>query len=104
MQIMKIKSLVTLALLFVLGFSIVHEFAFASYEHNHDSALEYVAELNAPANHGDICDTHFEYHQTFSLLEKVAFFQLKDSSLKIKTYKESYNFQINLNFLKPPIA
>ena len=56
---MKIKSLVTLALLFVLSFSIVHEYVFASFESNHSSVIEYVAELEVPSEHHDHCDIHF---------------------------------------------
>lgn len=64
---MNLKSIVILVLLFMMGFSIVHEYAFAFYDEDHCSAAEYVSELDAPGSHGDICDIHFEYHQAFLL-------------------------------------
>jgi len=101
---MKIKSFITLTLLFVLGFSIIHEYAFTFYDNEHCTVTEYVAELEAPSNHGDICDIHFEYHQAFVLSSNTILPKLQDKTLKIKIDKESYNFQTHLNFLKPPIV
>lgn len=100
---MKVKSLITLALLFVLGFSIVHEYVFALHD-EHVSAKEYVLELQAPQDHGDICDIHFEYHQSFLLFASTTLPILEKYTLKIKVDKESYNFKIQQNFLKPPIS
>jgi len=101
---MKIKSLVTFALLFVLSFSIVHEYAFAYVESDHSSVTEYVSELEGSSEHKNLCDIHFEYHQSFLLSENATLSKLEHNSCKIATDKESYNFQIYLNFLKPPIA
>lgn len=64
---MKIKSIITLALLFSMSFSIVHEYAFAFYDEDHCNVSEYVYELQAPSSHGDICDVHFGYHATYIL-------------------------------------
>ncbi len=102
---MKIRSLVTLALLFVLSFSIVHEYVFALHESEHHTTVtEYISELEVPPNHNDVHDIHFEYHQTYLLSEDTTLPNLEHNSLKIATVKESYHFQIYLNFLKPPIA
>ena len=101
---MKIKSFVTLALLFVLGFSIAHEYVFASFESDHSSVAEYVAELEVPSEHHDHCDIHFEYHQSFLLAEDITLPKLEHNSFKIETDKESYHFQIHEDFLKPPIV
>ncbi len=100
---MKVKSLITLALLFVLGFSIVHEYVFAFHD-EHVSAKEYLLELDVPQDHGDICDIHFEYHQSFLLFANTALPTIQSVILETKVDKESYNFKIQQNFLKPPIA
>jgi len=91
-------------LLFALSFSIVHEYAFAFYDTDHCSTTEYVAELDAPQDHGDICDIHFAYHQ--------ACLHYQDTQLPLYTLSSSqelfehqnYNFQTQLEFFKPPIA
>ena len=101
---MKIKSLVTFALLFVLGFSIVHEFAFANFDNNHCSTTEYIAELDNSQNHGDICDIHFKYHQAYLLSENFIVQNPHTNSLKIKIDKESYTLKTYSTFLKPPIV
>ena len=101
---MKPKSLVTFALLFVLGFSIVHEYAFAIVKTDHCTAMEYVAELEAPSDHGDICDTHFEYHQSFVLTSNVTSPKVDNTSSSKTFLTESYNFKTYDNFLKPPIV
>ncbi len=101
---MKIKSFVTFALLFVLSFSIVHEYVFASFESEHSSVSEYIAELEVPSEHNDHCDIHFEYHQSFLLAEDITLPKIEHNSFKIVTDKESYQFQIHTDFLKPPIA
>ncbi len=102
---MKINSLVTLALLFVLSFSIVHEYVFALHESEHHTTVaEYISELEVPPNHNDVHDIHFEYHQAFLLSENTTLSKIEHNSFKMATVKESYHFQIYLNFLKPPIA
>jgi len=107
---MKLKSFVTLALLFVLGFSVVHEFVYAAHEHDHcdhnehSNAIEYVHEQNTPSNHGDICDIHFEYHQSYTLSQNT---NLPDIDYKPKPDtidKETYNFKTHTNLYRPPIV
>ena len=102
---MKIKSFVSLSLLFALSFSIVHEFAFASFHDDHcDSVAEYVHEVQNPSDHGDICDTHFEYHQAYLMPQHTLLPMHHSHANNKKLHKESYNFHINLDFLKPPIV
>ena len=101
---MKLKSLVTLSLLFVFSFSIVHEFAFAYFDNDHCSTTEYVAELDSPQNHGDICDIHFEYHQAYLLPENIIAQNQHTNTSKVQINKESYSFKVNSYFLKPPIV
>ena len=101
---MKIKSFVTLSLLFALSFSIVHEYVFAFYDTHHCNVGEFVSELDSSGDHGDICDIHFEYHHVFVLPQEHIFVQETQSFLKPVIYKESYKFLANLDFMKPPIS
>ena len=107
---MKLKSLTTLALLFVLGFSVVHEFVYIAHENNHCdhsercSAIEYIHEQNTPSDHGDICDIHFEYHQSYTLSQNTLLADIDYKPKPDTTDKETYNFKTNLKFYKPPIA
>ena len=101
---MKIKSLITFSLLFVIGFSVVHEFIFTLHDNDHRVAVEYVSELNSPKHHGDLCDIHFEYHKAFLLAEHIPFKNPQYSFIKIQIDKESYDFKIHSYFLKPPIV
>ena len=101
---MKIKTLTTLALLFVLNFSIVHEYVFAAFDDGHSTVTEYISEVEAPSHHSDLCDIHFEYHQSYLLSNNIEISKLEHSSSKIKTDKESYTFQTLSTFFKPPIV
>jgi len=107
---MKIKSLITFSLLFALGFSMVHEFAFAFYDDEHCNTTEYVQEFQGPNlhessdSHDDICEIHFEYHQACLLFQNSVLLQnhnLRSNTLPIK---ETYQFLVNLDSIKPPIS
>ncbi|MDF1875620.1 hypothetical protein JHD48_07720 [Sulfurimonas sp. SAG-AH-194-I05] len=99
---MKRKKLVSLVVLFVLSFSVVHEYAFAYFDDNHCTAVEYVSELETPSNHGDICDIHFEYHQSFVLQQLPHLSLFQKDSLSLLSDKETYTFETKLLFFKPP--
>ena len=101
---MKMKSLITLALLFTLGFSMVHEYAFASHEDEHYTSISYEEEINHLSNHEDTCEIHFEYHQSYLLSQNNTFSNLESSSLEINLDKEIYIAFTPLTFLKPPIV
>ncbi|WP_294963322.1 hypothetical protein [Sulfurimonas sp.] len=97
---MKLKSFTTFALLFVLGFSIIHEYVHIAYDENHLSVIEYVNEADQSVSH----DTHCEYHQSFLVSQNS---NLTDIDFKLNTSKinkETYNFKTNLEFYKPPIS
>jgi hypothetical protein len=101
---MIIKSLITFSLLFVLGFSIVHEYVFAVYDNNHCTVSEYINEIEVPTSHDSICDIHFEYHQAFLLPQDIILIHSNDLSTNTIIRKESYLFQTYLDFFKPPIS
>lgn len=101
---MKYQSITTLVLLFALSFSVVHEYAFALYDNEHCTITEYVHELSAPTSHGDICDIHFEYHQSFLLSKNTPVPLFEYLALVQKTGNESYSVYIPTSLFKPPIA
>ena len=96
------KIIITLALLFSFAFSTVHEFAFAMYDENHCSVNEYVEELNAPSNHDDICDTHFEYHHAAMFPQsKLTLPKLYLNETPLLT-QEEYFFLSSIELFRPP--
>lgn len=101
---MKLKSMVTLALLFVMSFSLIHEYVFAYYDDDHCSATEYVAELEGPTEHGDICDIHYEYHSTYILPQSDAKFNPIQISYNQISKNDSYLFKTYSKIIKPPIS
>lgn len=101
---MKTKSIATLALLFVMSFSLVHEFAFAYFDDDHCSASEYILEIEAPTDHGDICDTHYEYHTAYVLPQVDTEFNPMQISYNKISKSDSYFFKIYSKIIKPPIA
>ncbi|MCK4874653.1 MAG: hypothetical protein KAS26_02290 [Sulfurimonas sp.] len=101
---MKIKSFITLSLLFALSFSMTHEYVFASYHNGHCESVEY-ADISETQNlHVDICETHFECQQASLLPQNMLLPQGNNLSSKTISNKEIYQFSASLNFLKPPIA
>ena len=101
---MKRKNLITLVLLFVMSLSILHEYTFAMVDENHCSVVEYVNEIAGPVDKGDICDIHYEYHLSYILPSKQKYPQTSTPDLKPTMKQESYNFALNLDFIKPPIS
>ncbi|MCF6309534.1 MAG: hypothetical protein L3J19_03535 [Sulfurimonas sp.] len=101
---MKLKSIITFSILVALSFSIMHEFAFAEFDEKHCSISEYVSELEAPNNCGDICDIHFEYHQAYVFPQKKFYVQNIDKTSELIILKESYDFSTNLDLVIPPTA
>jgi len=101
---MKIKSLITFSILFALSFSMVHEYAFAFYDDEHCNVAEYISEIEAPSSHGDVCDIHFEYHQAFLLPQDTILPTNNDMNSKPVPAKDTYQFHVNLDFIKPPIS
>jgi len=101
---MKRKSLVTLVLLFVMSFSILHEYTFAMIDEDHCSVSEYANEIAGPVHKGDICDIHYEYHMAYLLPSEQKYPQTSYINTKPRIHKESYKFTQNLDFIKPPIS
>ncbi len=100
---MKIKNLITFVLLFVLSFSIVHEYVFTFMEDGHSSVSEYVCELETPPNYGDICDIHFEYHQAYLLSDTLKIADIEEYKSLNFLQEGMYSFHTNRELFRPPI-
>ena len=101
---MKFKNMITFSILIAFTFSIMHEYAFATLDENQCSISEFVAELDAPTGHDALCDTHFEYHNTYVLNDyDIATININKIS-QIIPYKDNYSFTLNLDLIIPPIS
>ncbi|MDA7817042.1 hypothetical protein N9A28_02510 [Sulfurimonas sp.] len=101
---MKSKSIVALALLFIMSFSLLHEFTFAYLDDDHCTTAEYVAELEGPIEKGDICDIHYEYHNTYILPQVNTAFNALQISYSQISRSDSYLFKTYSKTIKPPIT
>lgn len=101
---MKEKKLVLLVLLLVMSFSLVHEFAFAYFDDDHCTTSEYIAELEGPTEHGDICDVHYEHHITYILTSIDIKFDSIHKSINKHSENTSYLFKTYSKTIKPPIV
>jgi len=101
---MRIDKFWSLALLIAFTFSIVHEFAYAALDDDRCSVQEYVHELDQPSDHGDMCDTHFEFHTAYLLPDRVELpFQIDKVTLLI-TDKKTHLSKNSFDLYKPPIS
>ena len=91
-------------ILLSLSFSIVHEFAFVTFDNSDCSVNEYVSELDYPSDHGDICDAHFEYHQAYILPVTDTFISYTSDKELLRNKHLSYIFAYRFELLKPPIV
>ena len=101
---MKLNRLITFFLLFTLSFSVMHEFVLVQFDENQCNVNEFVQEINAPINSGDICDTHFEFHQVYLMPQNYFTLKMADKALSIKRKKENYTSFIPQTIIIPPIA
>ena len=96
--------MITLALLFTMSFSVVHEYVFAFYDQNPCSVSEYVDEIQVPSAHGDICDLHFGYHVPYILPAlSLTEFNIPKDALFSNT-NETYIAYTTSELYKPPTA
>lgn len=101
---MRANKVVTFVLLFVMSFSLIHEYFFINNDNDHCSIMQYINEQETPTNHYDICDIHYQYHHLYTAPENSILTYLLSENF-FRTYKkESYHFQTNIEFFKPPIA
>ena len=99
---MKFKNIIIFSILFAFIFSMMHSFAFVALDKHQCSVSEFVDEMQAPVDCGDLCDTHFKYHQAYIFpITNIPILKIeKISNLLIK--KESYNKKITQDLIIPP--
>lgn len=102
---MKFRTIVILALLFIMSTTHANEFLFSFYGTDSCSTTEHVSKVKELKSHTDKhCEIHCEYHSPlllpqFNSISKVAILNLPPISKQ-----NIYTFQTKLEFFKPPIA
>lgn len=103
---MKIKTIVTLSLLFIMSFSFVSEHLLAFYADEPCATTSlHESEFDIPEVNVDIhCEIHCEYHNVF-LQPKYNIFTVLDTKNTLEILSNnSYLFKTNLKISKPPIT
>ena len=98
------KKIWSLLLLFVMGFTVVHEYVYTTFDNDHCTTQEYISELSTSNDHGDLCDIHFEYHSSYILVASTKLILPKKISSAIKSPNILYSFDSLMTLLKPPIT
>ena len=100
------QKLISVIVLFMMSFSVLHAYVIDAVDEDHCSISEYVQELDQCSEHeisADICDIHHAFHTPFVLLETTT------DSKKILVFTplvfqvKTYNFQLNNTPIRPPI-
>ena len=102
---MKNKKLLTLLLLVVMSFQVVHAYAFDILDTHACSVDEYVVEFSQPVNFddpNDICNIHSEFHISFLIPEHIELAQTLFISQKPYALLKSYDYDAPQTFLIPP--
>jgi len=101
---MNTKQLTTFFILIALSFSLVHEFAFTLYDEKKCNVSEYISELNAPVECGDICDIHYEYHQSYIATTYSLELNILSQKRELSLEHSHYKFTTIQKIVIPPIA
>jgi len=102
---MKNKNILTLVLLFVMSFQVVHAFAIDMLDTHQCQVSEYVDEFSfnlADEYKNDVCSIHAGFHHSFIIPEYT--YLVSDKLIKElpQAFIESYEYDGTKNFLKPP--
>ena len=103
---MKKKNLLSLLLLFTMGFQVVHAYAIDMLDTHECEVNEYVVEFSQPISDdisGDICNIHFSFHIAFLVPEPILFPLNIDSPESPQAFIKSYDYDAQKTFLIPPI-
>lgn len=106
------NKIISLFLLIVMSFSIVHGVVLDIHEkENHCSVQEYVAEFSAPIHdhttykhENDACDTHYIFHISFLLPEHFSLFEFKIKATTSEFLPLPFPIAYLDNSFRPPIA
>jgi len=108
------NKLINLLLLVVIFFSIAHGVVINnSYEENHCSIQEYVAEFSLPHEHGeshekkyahDACETHYMFHLSFLLPDIFALSPMVEEKFTTSLEVSLNHYAYQNNTFRPPIV
>lgn len=102
---MKNKNILTLILLFVMSFQVVHAFAIDMLDTHECQVNEYVEEFtpSVEVDHSDdVCSICAAFHHSF-IIPEYTFIKREILSRELpQAFIKSYNYNPTKNFLKPP--
>ncbi len=103
---MKKKNLLSLLVLFMMSFQVVHAYAIDMLDTHKCEVNEYVVEFSQPISDdlsGDICNLHSSFHIPFLLPQAILFPINTDSPESPQSFIKSYDYDAPKTFLIPPI-
>ncbi len=103
---MKKKKLLSLLVLFMMSFQVVHAYAIDMLDTHECEVDEYVVEFSQPiSDHvsDDICNLHASFHIPFLLPQAILFPINTDSPESPQSFIKSYDYDAPKTFLIPPI-
>jgi len=103
---MKKKKLLSLLVLFMMSFQVVHAYAIDMLDTHECEVDEYVVEFSQPISDdlsGDICNFHSSFHIAFLVPEPILISLKSDSPESPQSFIKSYDYDAIKTFLIPPI-
>ncbi|HIP20083.1 MAG TPA: hypothetical protein EYG70_03060 [Sulfurimonas sp.] len=102
---MKNKKILTLLLLFVMSFQVVHAFAIDMLDSHKCQVSEYVQEFSQAVHldePNDICNIHSEFHLSYLIPQNLEIIQTQKLQEQPYSNLISYDYDITKTFLIPP--
>lgn len=102
---MKNKNILTLVLLFVMSFQVVHAFAIDMLDTHQCQVSEYVDEFSPSGEHeydGDVCSIHAGFHHSFLIPQNLELIQRHRLQEQPYSHLTSYEYDATKTFLIPP--
>ena len=101
---MKNKNILTLVLLFIMSFQVVHAFAIEMLDTNECHISEYVGDSSyiVDVDSDDICKLHAAFHHSFIVPEATVLKRELFTKETPSTLITSYDYDATKNFLIPP--
>ncbi len=102
---MKNKNVLTLVLLFVMSFQVVHAFAIDMLDTHQCQVSEYVDEFSSSGEleyDGDVCSIHASFHHSFLVPQNLELTQTQKLQEQPYSHLISYDYDATQTFLIPP--
>jgi hypothetical protein len=98
------KRLWIVLLLVSFSFSITHAFVFTHDNESHCNINEYIEEITSTIeHHGNVCDFHAQFHQTFVIPHNIVFINNIDTFNININHNTSIPKQEQSSLFRPPI-